>query len=95
MYTGSGAYSNDLVTSTTEAGSIPRFGTSSDETGALTVSHREYIRDVYGNPDLGGGVIEDFQNQSILLNPGLEASFPWLSQVAQNFEEYEFVQLNL
>jgi hypothetical protein len=50
---------------------------------------------VYGNPDLGGGVIEDFQNQSILLNPGLEASFPWLSQVAQNFEEYEFVQLNL
>lgn len=95
MYTGSGLYtpSNDLVQATSAAGSIPSFSSANDETGALTVTHREYIRDVYGNPDLGGGVIEDFLNQKIELNPGIEASFPWLSQVAQNFEEYEFVQL--
>jgi hypothetical protein len=27
------------------------------------------------------------------LNPGLQGTFVWLSQIAQNFEEYEFVQL--
>lgn len=87
-YTGT----NNLVNSSTAAGSVPSFSTANDETGALTVTHREYIRDIYGNPTLPSGVTEDFTNQSLSLNPGLESTFPWLSQVAMNFEEYELVQ---
>lgn len=91
MYSGQGSYeggaTNDLITGG-DVSSIPQFASGSDETGTLTVQHREYIRDVYGNP-----AGEDFLNQSLSLNPGLEATFPWLSQVAQNFEEYEFDQL--
>jgi len=68
--------------------SIPTFETTKDETGALVVTHTEFIKDVYGNE---AGV--NFANTGIELNPGLTASFPFLSQIAANFEEYEFVQL--
>lgn len=93
MYTGKGKYfqnQNDLINSVKNrsSGSIPMFSSKHDETGELTISHREYIRDIYGNSEN-----EPFHNQGIDLNPGLEASFPWLSQVAQNFEEYDFKQL--
>jgi len=59
-----------------------------DETGAITISHSEYIRDVYG---LSAGTT--FQVQSLSVNPGLANSFPFLSQFASNFEEYEMIQL--
>jgi len=52
------------------------------------VTHTEFIKDVYGNE---AGV--NFANTAIELNPGLTASFPFLSQIACNFEEYEFIQL--
>lgn len=84
---------NNLVTAGTAAGAIPTFSSKNDETGELRISHREYIRDIYGNAKITEELAKDFQNQEIELNPGLESSFPWLSQVAQNFEEYEFDQL--
>jgi hypothetical protein len=34
-----------------------------------------------------------FVNKGFEINPGLESTFPWLSQVAQNFEEYSLKQL--
>lgn len=34
-----------------------------------------------------------FHLQTWPLNPGIATSFPWLSQIAQNFDEYEFLQL--
>ena len=68
--------------------SEPRFSSARNETGALTISHREYITDIYGNP-----TGTPFVNQGFSINPGLEATFPWLSQVAQNFEEYSIKQL--
>lgn len=95
MYTGMGQYqgSNNLIADTGTMGGVPSFLSADDETGALTISHKEYVRDVYANPMLTATIPEDFQNMGLELNPGLEATFPWLSQVAQNFEEYTFSQL--
>lgn len=89
-FSGSGLYTNNLIAGGT--GSIPSVMGSGDETGAITVSHTEYICDVFG-PGVAGGSAVSFENQSFPLNPGMEQTFPWLSQIAQNFEEYEFKQL--
>lgn len=99
LYTGSGEYeqqgSNDLVTGGGKMGSVPEFSSARDESGALTVTHREYVSDIYGNDLLPGSSTQTlpFVNRAFALNPGIEETFPWLSQVAQNFEEYEFTQL--
>ena len=79
--------------------SVPTFSSSQDETGALTIQHSEYVKDIYGlpwSPGSGGAAgtqIEHFKNDSIHLNPGIGKNFPWLSQIAANYEEYEFKQL--
>lgn len=44
------------------------------------IEHREFIGDVLGSIA--------FQNTSFSINPGLFASFPWLAQVAANYEQY-------
>lgn len=59
-----------------------------NETGDIVIQHREYLGDVFG-PAAG----EQFSNQVFQLNPGLEQTFPWLSQLAPNYEEHEFKQL--
>lgn len=88
-YDGRGAYtsSNALMAGSSRA--PPQFGSVQDETGALIVSHREYVGDVFG-PD---STRRDFKNRVYEINPGMEATFPWLSQLAQNYEEYELGQL--
>jgi len=94
-YRGMGAYSregvsNDLVTGKGLApvsSGVPHFRTMPGEDGSLMVSYREYIGDVFGN---SGDV--PFVVNSIPMNPGLETSFPWLSQIASNFKEYEWKQ---
>lgn len=53
--------------------------------GTITFSHREYICDI--NSSTG------FQNQSFIINPGNSTLFPWLSTIAKNFEQYEFLGL--
>jgi len=58
-----------------------------DEQGDVIVSHTEYVRDIYGNPD-----DDHFVNFGLGINPGLEATFPWLSQLAANFDEYVMIQ---
>jgi hypothetical protein len=49
----------------------------------FVVRHREYIADI--------NATSNFTVQSFPINPGLVSSFPWLSQVAQAFEEYYIV----
>lgn len=76
--TGRGDYkvsSNSLV----ESGAPPSF--IRDGSG-FRVRHREYIRDVV-SPGAG------FNNYPLPINPGLPETFPWLSSIAANFEEYE------
>jgi hypothetical protein len=44
------------------------------------IAHREYLTDIVGSTA--------FQSVTYHINPGLEFTFPWLSSVAANFEEY-------
>lgn len=58
--------------------------------GDCIVTHREYIQDITaftGSPST-------FQSTSFALNPGQVATFPWLSNVARNFESYRFRKLH-
>lgn len=92
LYSGSGSYSesNNLIEGSSAA--VPTMQSSRDETGSTIVTHREYIQDIYAPGTQGGGAV-NFSNISYPLNPGLQSSFPWLSQIAQNYDEYEFMQL--
>lgn len=65
---------------------VPSFGSSTD---GIILRNREYVRDLYCPALNNAFQIVD----SVPLNPGLLNSFPWLSQVAANYEEYEFLQL--
>lgn len=67
---------------TTLAGEVPKFTATKE--GTVRVTHKEYLGEVrtLGNT---------FANHKVLpLNPGLDTTFPWLSSIAANFEEYEF-----
>lgn len=92
---GTGAYeggepqtvNNEIVDGGAGLG-VPTFSSGGGEMGTITISHREYVADVFG-PDAAG----TFQNVTYGINPGLPNTFPWLSQVAANYEEYTIKQL--
>jgi len=86
-YSGRGEYSSNSLMSGSDR-SEANYQSVGDETGAVIVTHREYLSDVFG-PDAG----VNFQNTTYSLNPALQSSFPWLSQIAANYDEYEFIQL--
>lgn len=52
--------------------------------GRFIIRHREYIRDIVCPANNGGA----FVVQPFKINPGLQSTFPWLSTVAQNFQQY-------
>jgi hypothetical protein len=61
----------------------------------VTVEHTEYLKDVLGVgtavfPDLA--TVGSFQ---LFANPGQNSSFPWLSTLAENFDEYKFDYLEV
>lgn len=49
----------------------------------IVISHREYVRDIKSSID--------FKSTTFPLNPGCPDLFPWLSQIANLYEEYEFL----
>ena len=49
------------------------------------VSNREYICDI--------NAAADFARTSFGINPGLGATFPWLSRIAANYQQYDFYKL--
>ena len=58
-----------------------------DETNSIEIANTEYIGDILPTSS-------SFQTQYFLsINPGLPATFPWLANIAQFYEEYEFSQL--
>lgn len=66
---------------------------SDDLTGDVFISHTEYIGVVNANT---GGVtggqaasVSPFNQQQFSINPGMSETFPFLSQIANNFEMYE------
>lgn len=50
---------------------------------AVTIRHREYIKDIITSSSIGG-----FKSESFFINPGNPVTFPWLSQIASAFQEY-------
>lgn len=63
---------------------VPEFQSSHNR--CTRIKHREYISDIVASnnsPSL-------FSNISSAINPGNSNMFPWLSQIAANFEQYRF-----
>lgn len=91
MYTGRGEYETDNSNELMSGSDLksPQFMSVPDESGSLMVKHREYVGDIFAPPS---DTVSDFTIQAFPINPGLEQSFPWLSQIAQNYEEYELIQ---
>lgn len=73
--TGMGAYK---INSNTIASGPPLFG----PTGAIRIRHREYLGDISSSTS--------FTNTTYPINPGLYSTFPFLSSLAQNYQEYRF-----
>ncbi|AYP28853.1 MAG: coat protein [Circoviridae sp.] len=85
-FTGFGDYvGNDAVGGAGVEHTVPSFAPVNDGMGNTVVTYREYMCDIYG-PDTAFGI------QTFALNPGIEATFPFLSQIACNYEEYEMKQ---
>ena len=79
---GHGEYTGNSLMAGSNTATVPTFRSANDETGALTVMKEEYIQDVLSSIN--------FANDQFQINPGDPGLFPWLSQIAQNYEEYEF-----
>lgn len=62
---------------------------SPGEEGVITIENKEFIQDI-NSPALTTTFATLF---SSAVNPGLQQCFPWLSQIAQFYDEYEFEQL--
>lgn len=60
----------------------PKLSTRRD---GICVSHREFLFDV-----IGTGTFSTTKKE---INPGLASSFPWLCQMAPNYESYKFKRL--
>jgi len=98
-YYGRGAYTpaaNAIVSGPSGVNSkshqhiVPIFNPIDKDT--VEVSRREYVSEIYGPQLESTGVPDPFSIQTYSINPGLEKTFRWLSQIAQNFDEYELLQ---
>lgn len=80
---GSGSYAlNSLIQGSNVM--VPQME-GGDEVGTITVTHKEFLGTISGS--------QAFENVGFSINPGLATTFPWLSQIAANYEEYDFQQL--
>lgn len=48
---------------------------------SVTVRHKEFVMELTGNQNFT-------VNRSLVLNPGVASSFPWLAGISQNYQEY-------
>lgn len=81
--TGRGAYT--VKGNTITSGQPPVFGN-----GEIVMAHKEYIGDIVVS-NLSGHSL--FEPKTYSLNPGDQDTFPFLSRIARNFEQYEFLGL--
>jgi len=65
--------------------STPDLQSSFTGDGRVRIRHREYIADIAGSVA--------FASTTFVVNPGISASFPWLSVIAANYESYKFNKL--
>lgn len=78
--TGFGDYKVQSNTLMTESDRLPMFKPA---TAGTRVVHREYLSDVITSPTAGL-----FDIQQYPIQPALLATFPWLSNSAENYQEY-------
>ncbi len=93
MYTGGGSYEpatvkNELIAGGHGTEGVMRFDPQTDDEG-ITISHSEYVMDVYAP-----GVGEVSSDTLLRLNAGQSLTFPMLSQLAANFEDFKVMQLS-
>lgn len=63
---------------------IPAVMNSKSREGATIIRHREFLGNVTSSSVAG-----QFKLERYVINPGDSTTFPWLSTIAQNYEEYE------
>jgi len=73
---------NPISTNSLMSGT-PSMGTF-DTKGGVRIQHREFIKDIFSGP------VSTFSNQSFVVNPGVASVFPFLAQIAANYEMYRF-----
>lgn len=77
---GFGAYTVNNNTVIGAGGNIPSMHSTND---SIIVRHREYVGNVQSSTGLTA--------VSIPMNPGLTYSYPWLSKISQNFQQYRIL----
>jgi hypothetical protein len=86
---GSGDYdmrANSLITQTSSGPVMPTF--APDGRRGIRIREREYIGDIISGPSIVGASTA-FNNTSFVVNPSNSTTFPWLSQFANNFDQWE------
>lgn len=66
--------------------------TMTDDSGDVVLSHSEFIGNVVASATLPAGTTvaqSQFQNSVYAINPGLQGTFPFLCQLAQNYTMYK------
>lgn len=63
---------------------------SDDLTGDIFMSHSEFVGNIEVTSN-GNNTASSFESNQYYLNPGLAATFPFLSQIASNYEMYELL----
>lgn len=89
FFTGRGSYevlNNSLLASHGNPDMLPIVN-KPNKPGAVIIRKSEYVCDIVS------GASGSFSNRTFSINPGLIQTFQWLSQVAVNFDEYEFCGL--
>lgn len=76
--TGFGDYSVSKNSIVYNQDAVPEF--SSNNERVTVVSHREFIQDIVSSTN--------YQNNSFRINPNDAGTFPWLSGLAHNYEQY-------
>lgn len=80
-YTGYGAYSK-VGNGGMTGNQTPSIRNGGAEDGCIVISHKEYLGEVKSSTD-GNMAVAAYN-----INPGNENTFPFLSQIARNFQEY-------
>lgn len=84
-FMGWGDYSSNQIIS---GGEQPISVNRTDRSGDVIIEHTEFISNVFCN--IGASGVSPFEQRKYSINPGLPGTFPFLSQLAQNFILYEF-----
>lgn len=82
--TGDYATSVDVAMNSLVKPGATQYASFGDSKTSVRLCHREYLQDAFTGP-----TANVFHSTAFQINPGLSNTFPFLSQIAGNFEEYK------